>query len=152
MVGGGRLLGQSVVLVATAKMMPGRTRSRVRLAVEVVRTAAVIRRRLKASDDVRDVLVDVRDAPRAVSRPWSPEDPVRLAVATRRTLALLPGDSRCLVQSLTLSAMLGRRGIRSMLVLGTRSPSTSGLAHAWVEDTSGRPLLPVRGFLRLAEL
>jgi hypothetical protein len=138
---------------AVIPITPARRRSRVRLAGEVLRTAVVVRRRLRASEDVRQILGDLRDGVLAAPRPSSPaEDPLRLAVATRRTLGLIPGDSRCLVQSLTLSAMLSRRGQASVLVLGTRPPSNAGLAHAWVEDTSGRPLLPVHGFVRLAEL
>lgn len=75
-----------------------------------------------------------------------------LGHAVFRTLRVLPTDSRCLVQSLVLSQMLGARGIPSTLVIGahTRPQFT---AHAWVEH-DGRPVLPPRDFqdARLVEL
>src|SRR5688500_12902705 len=40
---------------------------------------------------------------------------LRLGRAVSRTLAVLPGDSRCLVRSLVLTALLARRGIASSL-------------------------------------
>ena len=60
--------------------------------------------------------------------------------AVARTLRLLPTDSRCLMRSLVLSALLARRGIDSSLVIGVRTAEAFG-AHAWVEH-EGRPLLP----------
>lgn len=65
---------------------------------------------------------------------------VRLGRAVARTLRLLPTDSRCLMRSLVLSALLARRGIDSSLVIGVRTAEAFG-AHAWVEH-EGRPLLP----------
>ena len=63
----------------------------------------------------------------------------RLARAMGRTLEPLPTDSRCLMRSLVLSALLSRRGIGSTLVIGTRSlPDFS--AHAWVEVDGGAVL------------
>lgn len=64
----------------------------------------------------------------------------RLARAVVRTLALLPTDSRCLVRSLVLTALLARRGIDSSLLIGVR-PGSRLAAHAWVEHAS-KPLLP----------
>jgi len=70
-----------------------------------------------------------------------------LARATRRTLAIMPWDSRCLMQSLVLTGLLARRGIRSELLIAVRpGEATAGgnngfAAHAWVEYM-GRPLLP----------
>ena len=64
----------------------------------------------------------------------------RLGHAVDRTLGVLPFDSRCLVRSLVLTSMLGRRGIASTLVIGVDvDPAFS--AHAWVES-GGRALLP----------
>jgi hypothetical protein len=82
-------------------------------------------------------------------------DPVgddRLARGVRRTLSLLPGDSRCLTQSLVLTRLLARRGRLSRLVIGV-SPGQAFGAHAWVERDDV-PLLPSHGreFERLAEL
>jgi hypothetical protein len=82
-------------------------------------------------------------------------DPVgddRLARGVRRTLRLLPGDSRCLTQSLVLTRLLARRGRLSRLVIGV-SPGHAFGAHAWVERDDVA-LLPSFGreFERLAEL
>jgi Transglutaminase-like superfamily len=78
--------------------------------------------------------------------------PERLARATQRTLRTLPTDTRCLMQSVTLSALLARRGTPSRLIIGVRPGEEFG-AHAWVE-LEGRPLLPPGGdtFQRLVEL
>ena len=77
---------------------------------------------------------------------------LRLARIVNRTLGALPADSRCLVRSLVLVALLDHRGIASTLVIGVRvQPSFA--AHAWVE-AGGWALLP-RGrgeYERLLEL
>jgi hypothetical protein len=64
---------------------------------------------------------------------------VRLGRRIGRTLSLLPADSRCLVRSCVLTALLARRGIGSTLIIGVRS-APAFEAHAWVE-CSGVPLL-----------
>jgi hypothetical protein len=76
----------------------------------------------------------------------------RLARAVQRILRRLPGDSRCLMESLVLTRLLARRGRNSRLVIGV-SPAGGFSAHAWVER-EGVPLLPTdeREFGRLAEL
>lgn len=76
----------------------------------------------------------------------------RLARAVDRTLALLPGDTRCLTRSLVLSSLLSRRGTKGAIVIGVR-PGESFGAHAWVE-LDGRPLQPPGGttYPRLVEL
>jgi hypothetical protein len=51
----------------------------------------------------------------------------------------MPGDSRGLIASLVLIAVLARRGLEASLVVG-RSRSGFG-AHAWVE-VRGLPALP----------
>jgi hypothetical protein len=112
-----------------------------------------VRRRLR-NGGLRDTLVAVRSSPPAALR--DPEralpEGMRLAWAVRRTLPLLPADSRCLMRSLVLMALLDRRDIGSSLVIGVRPGERFG-AHAWVE-LGGRPLLP-RGeseFERFVEL
>jgi len=77
---------------------------------------------------------------------------VRLGVAVRRTLSVLPTDSRCLVQSLVLSRLLSTRSISSTLVIGARAEPRFD-AHAWVEH-EGVPVLPPLGFdeLQLVEI
>ena len=76
----------------------------------------------------------------------------RLARGVLRTLRVLPGDSRCLTQSLVLTRLLARRGRGSRLVIGV-APGTAFGAHAWVERDE-IPLLPTheREFERLTEL
>jgi hypothetical protein len=76
----------------------------------------------------------------------------RLGLAVARTLALVPGDTRCLVRSLVLTRVLARRGIPCKLVIGARAAPVF-LAHAWVE-CGGEPVLsPGDGsFGRLVEL
>jgi hypothetical protein len=79
-------------------------------------------------------------------------DPHRLAAFAERIVARIPGDSRCLMRSLVVLAMLARRGVDARLVLAAR-PTPEFAAHAWVER-NGDPLLPTRGFgdARMAEL
>jgi hypothetical protein len=71
-------------------------------------------------------------------------DPVasgrRLGRVVRRTLSVLPGDTRCLSQSLVLTRLLAARGMESQLVIGVRSGEEFA-AHAWVEH-QGAALLP----------
>lgn len=76
----------------------------------------------------------------------------RLGAAVNRTLALLPGDTRCLLRSLVLTRMLARRGIAATLVIGVRS-GPDFLAHAWVEHAGAPVLDPGDGsYGRLVEL
>ena len=76
----------------------------------------------------------------------------RLGDAVMRTLALLPGDTRCLVRSLVLTRLLARRGIPAKLVIGART-APSFLAHAWVEYDHSPVLPPGDGsFGRLTEI
>ena len=104
---------------------------------------------------MRGVLHDLRAPPRvtsvepdAVARTAS-----RLAGATHRVLRLIPADTRCLNQSLVLSALLARRGIDSSVVIGVNGSQESFGAHAWGE-VDGRPLLARErdGHARLIEL
>jgi hypothetical protein len=77
---------------------------------------------------------------------------LRLGSAVARTLRVLPTDSRCLMRSLVLSALLARRGIDARLVLGVR-PGADFAAHAWVEHHGGPLLPPGNGsFQRLVEM
>jgi hypothetical protein len=76
----------------------------------------------------------------------------RLGRAVARTLALLPGDTRCLVRSLVLTRLLAARGIEATLVIGART-EPEFLAHAWVEHRGEPVLSPGDGsFARLVEL
>lgn len=76
----------------------------------------------------------------------------RLGRVVRRTLAVVPGDTRCLTQSLVLTRLLAARGVESRLVIGVK-PGEAFAAHAWVEH-DGVPLLPPgsEGFEELVRL
>lgn len=84
--------------------------------------------------------------------PEAQAEAVRLGWIVVRTLAFLPGDTRCLRRSLVLTQLLARRGISARLVIGARA-APDFLAHAWVEH-EGTPVLSPEGdsFGRLVEL
>ena len=122
------------------------------LAAEIVATYARARMLMWRRTDIRDTL----GALRGRTRPPRPEIDVnagiKLGHAVDRTLRVLPTDSRCLSQALTLIGLLARRGVIARLVIGTRlEPSFA--AHAWVE-LDGIPLLAPHDYLdrRLVEL
>ena len=128
--------------------------SRARLAGEIV-IAYVHTRRAMRRDPFARVLECARgsasctrERPEAISL----AEARRLGGAVGRTLALLPGDTRCLARSLVLMRLLSARGIQAKLVIATRTGPQFG-AHAWVEH-AGEPLLcPGDGsFGRLVEL
>lgn len=113
-----------------------------RLAAEAL--AAYVRaRRLLRRSDLPSAVQRLRGGAAA---PGSPPDErtyaagLRLARASSRTIGLLPFDSRCLMRSLVLTAMLARRGLAGTVVIGV-SPGEEFGAHAWVE-LGARPLLP----------
>lgn len=114
--------------------------ARVALALEIV--GAYVRARLALR---RSGLRAALDSLRAAEQRGAPPANAvavgrRLGRAVGRTLALLPSDTRCLAQSLTLTRMLAARGVESRLVIGVR-PGERFAAHAWVEH-GGVPLLP----------
>jgi Transglutaminase-like superfamily len=131
--------------------------ARVRLGAEILLSYMRARRELGKApiDSVVEIL---RGAPPRYCPPASPsctatvEQARRLGRAVATVLSLLPGDTRCLVRSLVLTRLLGRRGISARLVIGARS-GPEFLAHAWVE-CGGLPVLhPGDGtFGRLVEL
>ena len=116
--------------------------ARVALAGEVVLAYCSTRRALRGAS-VSSVVAQLRAnseavATKAVQESRLPEARM-LGRAVTRTLGVLPGDTRCLMQSLVLTRLLAARGIAASLVIGT-STSPSFLAHAWVEHY-GEPLL-----------
>lgn len=136
--------------------------TKLRLATEVLRTFASVRRRMKATD-VRDLLAELRaEGPPSPREPdaAATRDALRLGRAVSRTLGPLPVDATCLARSLVLVAMLARRGLPATLVIGVRpggrrnaeAPANGGFgAHAWVE-VGGRPVLEPGDFARLTDL
>jgi transglutaminase superfamily protein len=111
------------------------------LGFEVARAYVRARRSLRRSG-LRGAVADLRTAGGTTARAVPDAVPTgfRLGRAVARTLAVLPGDTRCLAQSLVLTHMLARRGIDSRLVIGVR-PGERFAAHAWVEH-DGVALLP----------
>lgn len=127
---------------------------RIRLMSEIA-GAYLCTRRALARAPIATAVADLR-AQASRSPPYARDDPLveawHLGSAVVRTLALLPGDTRCLTQSLVLTRLLARRGIPATLVIGTRT-TPSFAAHAWVEH-AGRPVLPPGdgSFGRIVEL
>jgi hypothetical protein len=129
---------------------------KLRLAVEIAASYLRVRRRIRRAK-LEELLAllrgEVTDARVAAWRvPDEHVRAVRVARPVGRLLPRLPGDSRCLTQSLVLTAMLARRGIGSSVVIAV-SPAPEFKAHAWVEH-GGVPLLPPgdAGYGRLVEL
>jgi hypothetical protein len=132
-------------------------RERVRLAAEILVAYLHARRALRDAP-IASVMTTLRaHAPRACASTAaagesSLEESRRLGRAVARTLALVPGDTRCLVRSLVLTRLLARRGIPTKLVIGARA-APDFLAHAWVEYAGDPVLSPGDGsFGRLVEL
>lgn len=132
------------------------TVEKVRLGAEIVVAYGLVRRRIRALA-LPELLAVLRrgvtdrglPAGRAAAEHLTA---VRLARAVMQVLPRLPGDTRCLTQSLVLTALLSRRGIGSKLLIAV-APGRTFAAHAWVEH-GGVPVLPAEhpGFGELAEL
>ncbi|HEY2537324.1 MAG TPA: lasso peptide biosynthesis B2 protein [Solirubrobacteraceae bacterium] len=127
---------------------------RARLAVEIVAAYVRARRSLRRAP-IAAAIAGLRSDGEA------PSDRVcadrltqarRLGRAVTRTLAFMPGDTRCLARSLVLTRLLAQRGIPAKLVIGARA-DPDFLAHAWVEYEGEPVLAPGDGsFGRLVEL
>jgi hypothetical protein len=112
------------------------------LAAEILALYVGARWRLRGND-IRAALAGMRDARHRADPDGDPAAHaagLRYARAVTRVLGALPSDSRCLMQSVVLDALLARRGLRSAVVIGVR-PGSNFAAHAWVE-LDGHPLLP----------
>ena len=126
-----------------------------RLIAEILLAYAHVRRALRRAP----IAAAIASLRATMPSPSSPGDGVealeeirRLGRAVSRTLALLPGDTRCLARSLVLTRMLADRGIHARLVIGARA-GPDFLAHAWVECAGHPVLTPGDGsFGRLVEL
>jgi hypothetical protein len=130
---------------------------RMRLAAEIVVAYARVRRGLRRAP-VDAVVAALRASSTPGRAPASAptanrlDETRRLSRAVTRTLVLLPGDTRCLMQALVLTGLLARRGIPAKLVIGART-TPRFFAHAWVE-LAGQPVLATGGglFTTLVEL
>ena len=136
--------------VVAAIAPPRRPPANVRLGAEIAWTTVRVRR-LVHRNDLPAALDRCRAAVRRPAPVPSRDEVVRVSRAVRRTMGLLPGDSRGLVASLVLIAVLARRGVAASLVVG-RQRNGFG-AHAWVE-VDGLPALPAARdkFAQLAAL
>lgn len=109
-----------------------------RLIAEILGAYARIRR-AQRHEKLEAIVQQLRAAP-ARAAPIDGWERQRLAWAVTRVLSFLPSDSRCLVRSLVLLALLERRRVGGTLVIGVRTEPDFG-AHAWVE-CEGKALLP----------
>jgi hypothetical protein len=144
------------VAAEPARLPRGRSlgpRERARLIGEVVVAYVRARRELRQVP-IETAVARLRAGRSAAGRggPEALEEAARLGRIVVRTLAFLPGDTRCLRRSLVLTQLLARRGISGRLVIGARI-APDFLAHAWVEH-DGIPVLDPEGdaFGRLVEL
>lgn len=124
---------------------------RPRLAAEILATYARVRWHLRRRSLPATVAL-LRGRPRRPVAALEPGAARRYAHAVVRVLEPLPADSRCLVRSLVLLAVLARRGAETELVIGV-VPEPDFAAHAWLEHR-GTPLLKpgAAGGGRLVEL
>jgi hypothetical protein len=127
-------------------------RRRVRLAAEVLWLYIPARRSVRRNDLRAMVSLARRvgaDMPPREARPDDHDLALLLGRATVRTIALLPSDRRCLVQSLVTLRLMARHGLEGRLVIGVQ-PGETFAAHAWVEHVD-RPVTPEGTFHRLME-
>lgn len=126
---------------------------RARLTTEIL-VAYARGRWLLSRRDLRQTVAALRPRAGRARAAAAPDrrEAIRLAGAVVRVLRLLPTDSRCLVRSLVVLAILAERGCYAELVIGVL-PGERLAAHAWVE-LDGLPLLEAgsAGDGRLVEL
>jgi hypothetical protein len=124
---------------------------KVRLSTAILATYGRVRWAMRHRD-LEAVVGRFRAIRAAGDPPLARRDRHRLAIAVGRVLEPLPTDSRCLVRSLVLLALLAKRGVHSTLVIGVAAEPQFA-AHAWIE-CEGEPLLPTGGgeFARLTAI
>ncbi len=128
------------------------TREKAALLAEITSTYVRVRW-LLARMGLRQTVARLRPGTPAQREPVRREQQivaVRLGFVVAKVLDPLPFDSRCLMRSLVLTAMLARRGIPSSLVIGVR-PEPEFAAHAWVE-ADGAAVLPPGRYGRVVEV
>lgn len=112
---------------------------RARLAAEVLGAYARVRRSVRRGP-ITDVVADLQGGG-TTERPDDLALAEHLAWATARTLALLPTNTRCLMQALVLTRVMARRGLRTTFVLSASSGARFE-AHAWLEHAGVAILQP----------
>lgn len=125
----------AVTAIAPPRLLPP---TKLRLGAEIAWTTVRVRRLLRRND-LSATLGRCRNAAAESAPAPSRHEVVRVGRAVRRTLGALPGDSRGVIASLVLIAVLARRGVDASLVVGR--PRNGYGAHAWVE-VGGLPALP----------
>jgi Transglutaminase-like superfamily len=148
-----RIAAASIARIPGATKSPLRLAARTRLVGEIVLDYLAVRKALRGARLATALACLRSDAgPARSAGQESLREARRLGRAVGRTLALLPGDTRCLTQALVLISLLARRGIDAKLVIGA-STAPAFRAHAWVE-CAGHPLLASGNgqFERLVEL
>lgn len=126
---------------------------RPRLVLEIIAAYARARLALRRAP-IEQVVADLRplDVDSTPVTGQTLQQARRLGWVVSRTLRPIPGDTRCLTQSLVLIQLLARRGIGARLVIGARA-APAFLAHAWVEHDREPVLKPGdETFGRLVEL
>ncbi|HMF03486.1 MAG TPA: lasso peptide biosynthesis B2 protein [Acidimicrobiia bacterium] len=119
-------------------------------AAQIVWTTIRVRRLLRRND-LRTALAHCRPTDREATPAPSQDEIVHVGRAVRQIVGRLPGDSRPIVSSLVLIAVLARRGVDASLVIGVRE-GEAGDALAWVE-IGDVPAVSVRGkFAQLVAL
>jgi Transglutaminase-like superfamily len=138
----------AVTAIAPPRPLP--PPAKLRLRAEIAWTTVRVRRLLRRND-LSATLGRCRGETDQSAPAPARDDVVRVARTVRRTLGALPGDSRGLIASLVLIAVLARRGVDASLVVGR--PRNGFGAHAWVE-VRGLPALPAAKdkFAQLAAL
>jgi hypothetical protein len=124
-----------VTNIAPPRLLPP---AKLRLGAEIAWTTVRVRRLLRRND-LSETIGRCRAATGQSAPAPSHHEVVRVARAVRRTLGAFPGDSRGVIASLVLIAVLARRGVAASLVVGR--PRNGYGAHAWVE-VGGLPALP----------
>jgi hypothetical protein len=132
-----------VRVVADVKLTPFET---VAMACEILREYVRVRLLLRRHA-LPSVVAELRKTPRcATAEHIEPGSLLanhigyRLGIFVWKTLRVLPTDSRCLMQSLVLTAVMSRRGLDGRLIIGVGGGDRFE-AHAWVEHR-GVALLP----------
>jgi hypothetical protein len=104
-------------------------RRRLRLALRIIRTYAVVRRRV-AREPLPQLTADLG----ATAHPSQPRIPPRqLAWAIDRTLRVGSRRPRCIFNALVMYRLLHEQGDAAVLVIGLPQTAASKDAHAWVE-------------------
>jgi hypothetical protein len=122
---------------ATFLALPGRERV---LALEAVLLLPLVELSLRRSGFDRTCRRLARLSRRRGQWQGPPEEVVPASVRMVSLSAYrTPVLTKCLARSLTLSALLGRRGVASEVVIGVRPGGEPLDAHAWVE-VDGQPV------------